>query len=732
MGKDEVERPKKSRGKFKQVSQSLRPKLSRKKARESGSSSEESSASSTTEETIDPPVLSRTISGGSLRITSTAQESSVATRLPASEGEFHSLSGGKNSPVKNLLALSGSPGASRHKPFLKDISWNSGHGWRYSAEDDDGDAQEISLEDRLRLVENIRTNIIGGEKEAIQGPFGLRRMTYADYTASGRSLTFIEDYLRRFVMPYYANTHTEASATGFQTGKFREEARELIAKSVGATEDDVVLFTGAGSTSAIKKMVEVLQICIPHNLDETYALSKHIPKEERPVIFVGPYEHHSNEVSWGETIAEKVVVNMDPVTSTIDLADLEAKLQQYMDRPLKIGSFSAASNVTGIVSNVGDVTALLHRYTALAFWDYAAGGPYLEINMNLSDESLYGHLKYKDAVFLSPHKFVGGPGTPGVLVAKRHLFNNTVPSTPGGGTVKWVTHNKWGYLDDIELREEGGTPDIIGSIRAGLVFQLKDAVGTDLIQELEEMWLQRALSVWNQNPNIKILGNLNVPRLPIISFLIKHKEKYLHHNFLTALLNDLFGIQTRGGCSCAGPYGATLLAIDGPTLEKFICAIEDGLEGVKPGWCRLNLGYFIGEHQCDFIIQAVDFVATHGWKFLPFYSFDLLSNEWQHVRAPTKLPSLFDIVYEGGMLENTGTMHTLPRGVLERHLKDAWLLLEEAVDSICVKKKKLKAKEPKLSRFKKWVKMKEIWWFWLPSEIYKEMYDVVDPSLLLC
>ena len=303
------------------------------------------------------------------------------------------------------------------------------------------------------LVERIRRGIIG-EGELMDGPFGPRRVTYADYTASGRSLDFIEDFIRDAVLPRYANTHTESSGTGLATTRLREEARRIIREAVGGTADDLVIFCGSGATAAVNKLIGILELRLPAGLDERYGLAGRIPAAERPVVFVGPYEHHSNELPWRESIAEVVVIGED-ADGHIDLADLERQLTLYSERPLLIGSFSAASNVTGILTDTAAVARLLHAHGALSFWDFAAAGPYLPIRIA---ESAPGAGDHKDAVFLSPHKFPGGPQTPGVLVVRRDLVRNPVPTAPGGGTVAFVDPVGHRYLDDPVAREEGGSP----------------------------------------------------------------------------------------------------------------------------------------------------------------------------------------------------------------------------------------------------------------------------------
>ncbi|QCD84825.1 uncharacterized protein LOC114179573 [Vigna unguiculata] len=509
-----------------------------------------------------------------------------------------------------------------------------------------------SVVEKLRW---LRSQIIGYHAE-FDSPFGKRKVLYADHTASGRSLHYNENFIINHVLPFYGNTHTCDSYVGSRTTKMVHEASEYIKKCLGGGEDDALILCGSGTTAAIKRLQEVMGITVPSVMRER--VLKSVNTEERWVVFVGPHEHHSNLLSWRQSLAEVVEIDLDD-QGLLDMDALRIQIEAYKDtnRPM-LGSFSACSNVTGIYLDTRAVAQLLHQYKAFACFDFAASGPYVEIDMRSGESDGY------DAVFLSPHKFLGGPDSPGVLLMNKalYLLGSSPPSTCGGGTVTYVNgfnEQETLYLESIEERESGGTPPIIQTVRAALAFWVKEYISCEEIEKSEQMYINKALKRLGSNPNIEVLGNLKAKRQAILSFLIysttycssagewsdgnqknegeldlwaetgNQRGKPLHGPFVATLLNDLFGIQARGGCACAGPYGHQLLHINRSQSLAIRSAVEKGYIGVKPGWTRVSFPYYMSEEDFEYILNAIEFLAVYGQRFFPLYSFNLINGSWR-------------------------------------------------------------------------------------------------------
>lgn len=438
------------------------------------------------------------------------------------------------------------------------------------------------------LITRLREGTIG-EGRRFDTPYGTRTLVYADYVASGRALRMVEDFVLEEALPIYANSHSEASFCGASITQLREAARASIARLCGAGEDCATIFSGSGATSGLNRTVALL------GLPEAVAAGRAVQ------VFIGPYEHHSNILPWRESGAEVIEI-AEAASGGPDLAELARALQQAPKGALTIGSFSAASNVSGILTDTDAVTRLLKAHGALAVWDYAGAGPYIAISMGAGDAR-------KDVVAVSAHKFIGGPAASGVLILRKSALARAKPSQPGGGTVRFVS--PWGhdYAADVEAREEAGTPNVIGDIRAALAFMVKDAIGQEYIDARHAAHLQRARTAWAAQPAITILGHATAPRLPIFSLLIKAPQGYVDPQVFTRALSDQYGIQARGGCACAGPYGHRLLSIDRATSDQMRAAILSGDETNKPGFTRLNFSALMPDEKADFIINAVSALA---------------------------------------------------------------------------------------------------------------------------
>ena len=489
----------------------------------------------------------------------------------------------------------------------------------------------------------LRTQVVGIDT-LIETPFGPRPLVYCDYTASGRSLLFVERYLAS-LQRLYANTHTEDDITGRSMTQLLHEAESCIKRAVNAGPRGKIIACGTGATGAIHKLQELIGVALApatrqvlfDELTEFLGAQRtrafrRWQGDRQPIIFVGPYEHHSNELTWRHGLASVVEVRLAP-DGGIDLDHLETLLREPAWRQrLRIGSFSAASNVTGMRSPVPEIARLLHAHGALACFDFAASAPYVDIDMNpppgpgCGDPSL-------DAVFISPHKFLGGPGSSGILVFNHRLYHPELPPTVcGGGTVDYVNEIDQDFTRDVEARERAGTPGVLQTLKAALAFELKAALTATRIEECEARLLRRAFDRWGREERIEILGNPDPGRrIAIVSFNIREPcGAYLHPKFVTALLNDLFGIQSRAGCSCAGPYGHRLLHIDPEASEQYRQSVREGFQGIKPGWCRVGFHFVMDGVDADYVIEAVAFIAQHGRQFLPLYDFAIETGVWTH------------------------------------------------------------------------------------------------------
>jgi len=462
------------------------------------------------------------------------------------------------------------------------------------------------------ILAHLRDGLIGDGIE-FETPFGPRRMLYADYVASGRALRQVESFVAEQVLPFYANSHTEASYCGMTMTRMREEARATIAGLVGAGQGCHVVFTGSGATSGLNRIVGLLR------------LHDRVRAGERVVVLCGPYEHHSNILPWRETGAEIVEIAEAP-TGGVDMADLVRALQAAKGAALIVGTFSAASNVTGILTDTDAVTAALKAAGALAIWDYAGGAPYLNMDMG-----------QKDAIVFSAHKFPGGPGASGVLVLRDTIVQRDTPTLPGGGTVSFVSPWDHRYSARVVAREEAGTPNVVGDIRAALVMLVKDAVGDEAILQREAELRSRAIAAWARVPGLRLLGQKpGMEALPIFSFQIDG----VHQQLFTRMLSDMHGVQARGGCACAGPYAHRLMGIDPAASDAMFVRLSAGEELAKPGWIRLNFSYLHSDEQAARIIDAVADLAVRGPELTKLYVADPATARFRAVPDRLREPAL--------------------------------------------------------------------------------------------
>ena len=462
----------------------------------------------------------------------------------------------------------------------------------------------------------FRKHIIG-QDQVFTSPYGEKKIIYTDWTASGRLYRPIEEKILNDFGPFVANTHTETTVSGTAMTKAYHKAKQIIKTHVNANEDDVLIVSGNGMTGVVNKFQRILGLKVPENLRKFTT----IPDEVRPIVFVSHMEHHSNQTSWLETMAKVEVVPPDK-DGLFSLDNLETLLHKYKDRTLKIASVIGGSNVTGIQTPYREIAKLMHKHGGVCFVDFACSAPYVNINMHPDEDG--AHL---DAIFFSPHKFLGGPGTSGVLVFSKKLYKNMIPDCPGGGTVSWT--NPWGehkYIEDIEDREDGGTPGFLQAIKTALSIKLKEQMGVENILKREHELVEIIFRKLESIENIKILAGQHKDRLGVISFYIED----LHYNLGVKILNDKFGIQTRGGCSCAGTYGHFLLHVDQQTSKELTDEISIGDLVRKPGWIRMSIHPTTTNKEIEYVCDSIIQLAEHHNEWAGDYEYARCNNEFVH------------------------------------------------------------------------------------------------------
>jgi selenocysteine lyase/cysteine desulfurase len=476
---------------------------------------------------------------------------------------------------------------------------------------------QISLENYFAL---FRENIIGNQ-QTFTTPFGIKEIVYADWTASGRAYKLIEESIQNNILPFVANTHTEATVTGTFMSKAYEEAKHIIKNHVGANADDVLLFCGSGMTAAVNKLQRILGLRIPERVKDYLKKDYEDDIDEllKPVVFVTHMEHHSNHISWLETIADVEIINTAE-NGNVSLAHLKYLLQQYKHRKNKIAAITACSNVTGIQTPYHEIAKLIHQSNGVCFVDFACSAPYVHINMHPLEKDAY-----LDAIYFSAHKFLGGPGTPGILIFNKKIYKNKIPDQPGGGTViysnPWKVHE---YVSDIEQKEDGGTPPFLGAIKAAMCIRLKEKMGVENILKREKEILKIIFNRFARIDNIEVLEMNYKQRLGVVSFIVHNA----HYNLVIKILNDRFGIQTRGGCSCAGTYGHTLLHVDKGKSYQILNEIRSGNLLCKPGWIRLSVHPCMSNAEINFIMNSIQLTATHFIEWKKDYEYNSATNEY--------------------------------------------------------------------------------------------------------
>jgi selenocysteine lyase/cysteine desulfurase len=486
------------------------------------------------------------------------------------------------------------------------------------------DDKEMSCTDKERALEKFffkfRENTIG-QREIFESSFGEKEIIYADWTASGRAYRPIEECIQKDVMPFLANTHTETTITGTLMSKAYEKAKLIVKQHVNANSNDALVFCGSGMTSAVNKLQRILGMRIPERMVDYLNKDSDLQLAEmlKPVVFVTHMEHHSNQISWLETIATVEIIKRGD-NGNVDLEHFRSLLEKFKHKKNKIAAVTACSNVTGIQTPYYEIAKIIHEYGGLCFVDFACSAPYINMNMHPAEQG--AHL---DAIYFSPHKFLGGPGTPGILIFNKELYKNTIPDQPGGGTV--VYSNPWRvheYVTNIEQREDGGTPPFLQGIKAAMCIRLKEEMGVKNIQQREEEILRLIFDRFPKMKNVEILEGPIKKRLGVISFIVKGA----HYNLIVKMLNDRFGIQTRGGCSCAGTYGHILLHVDEARSYEILHSIRSGDLLCKPGWIRLSIHPTMSNAEIDFIMDAIELTASHFQEWMKDYTYNAECNEY--------------------------------------------------------------------------------------------------------
>lgn len=477
----------------------------------------------------------------------------------------------------------------------------------------------------------FRSGIVGINQE-IPTPFGMKKMIYADWVASGRLYKPIEDTMINEIGPYCANTHTETSLTGSLMTHAYEEAKIFIKKEVNANEKDVLIFSGSGMTDSVNKLQRILGLRIPEKSEKFLKQLIKKNENERPIIFITHLEHHSNHTSWLETLADVEIINPDE-EGLVDLNHFEFLLDKFKDRPLKIASISACSNVTGIFTPYYKIAEMIHREGGWCFVDFACSAPYVTIDMHPENPN-----QQLDAIFISPHKFLGGPGTPGVLVMNKNLYTNKIPDNSGGGTVLFTTPWKYHeYLEEIEHKEDGGTPPFLQGIKAALSFKLKKEMGVENILTREKELVSHIMNNLAAIPNVTVLAGQHTHRIGAISFFVED----LHYNLLVRMMNDYYGIQVRGGCACAGTYGHYLLNITQIDSAKIIKRIKAGELFARPGWVRLSLHPTHNDDEINIILEAIRFIAANHLELAKNYNYLPNKNTFEYKNFKAELEDSF-------------------------------------------------------------------------------------------